>query len=139
MICERGGPSRGRRAIGCPREFFTGERVHLRIDRRLSRDGDRFKAPVVGAGPEKDLHPWQQGVAEAEHFVGRMTEPGELIVDPFLGSGTTAVAASRLGRRFVGCDVDRRAVRVARRRIGSGKLDYVPFGGALPELSRCPK
>ena len=72
---------------------------------------------VIGSGAEKDLHPWQQSEGEAEHFISALTKPGELVVDPFLGSGTTAVAAKNLGRRFVGCDVDRSAVRIAKKRV----------------------
>lgn len=40
-----------------------------------------------------------------------------LVVDPFVGSGTTAAVCQRLGRRFVGCDVDAVAVATARRRL----------------------
>ena len=41
-----------------------------------------------------------------------------LVVDPILSSGTTAVACHKLNRRFVGCDVDRRAVDIAMARLG---------------------
>ncbi len=46
-----------------------------------------------------------------------LTEPGDLVVDPFLGSGTTAVACVQTGRRFVGGDVDGSAVRISRARL----------------------
>ena len=68
-------------------------------------------------GPEKEHHDWQQGVKEVDQFIEALTEPGELVVDPFLGSGRTAVSAKRLGRRFRGCDVDADAVAVARVRV----------------------
>ena len=45
--------------------------------------------------------------------------PGDLVVDPFMGSGTTLVAAARLGRWAYGCDVSERYVVVARARVGS--------------------
>ena len=76
-----------------------------------------FADTVQGSGPEKDCHVWQQGVKEAAQFIEALTEPGELVLDPFLGSGTTAVAAKGLGRRFRGCDVDPEAVAVARGRV----------------------
>ena len=41
----------------------------------------------------------------------------QLVVDPFVGSGTTAVACKDLGRRFVGCDVDPECVAMAKRRL----------------------
>jgi predicted RNA methylase len=43
--------------------------------------------------------------------------PGDLVVDPCAGSFTTAVACHRLGRRFVGCDVDKAAVVVGQERL----------------------
>jgi len=46
-----------------------------------------------------------------------VSEPDELIVDPFLGSGTSAVAAVLEGRRFLGCDIDPACVETTRRRL----------------------
>ena len=68
-------------------------------------------------GVEKTLHHWQQSLDGFMQIVERFTEPNELVVDPFLGSGTTAVACVGLGRRFVGCDIDAGAVAIARRRV----------------------
>jgi ParB family chromosome partitioning protein len=68
-------------------------------------------------GVQKELHHWQQSLGGFIQIVERFTEPGELVVDPFLGSGTTAVACLRLGRQFVGCDTDAGAVAIARRRV----------------------
>ncbi|MGH9051888.1 MAG: DNA-methyltransferase, partial [Acidimicrobiia bacterium] len=47
------------------------------------------------------------------------TYPGDLIVDPFAGSGTTAVAARLTGRRFLAVDIDPDYVELARRRLES--------------------
>lgn len=68
-------------------------------------------------GVQKELHHWQQSLGGFIQIVERFTEPGELVVDPFLGSGTTAVACLRLGRQFVGCDTDAGAVAIARQRV----------------------
>jgi len=68
-------------------------------------------------GVEKTLHHWQQSLDGFTEIVQRFTEPGDLVVDPFLGSGTTALACLQLGRRFVGCDIDAGAVAIARRRV----------------------
>ena len=53
-----------------------------------------------------------------EWFVDTLTEPDDLILDPFAGSGSTLVAAKRLGRRFVGVEIDPVYVEIARARIG---------------------
>lgn len=66
---------------------------------------------------EKSGHDWQQSEAEAAYWIERLTERGDLVVDPFLGSGTTAAVARRLGRRFVGCDVDPLAVARTKERV----------------------
>ncbi|MGA3354795.1 MAG: DNA methyltransferase [Acidimicrobiales bacterium] len=70
-----------------------------------------------GGPEERPLHPWQQALEPVRHWVRQVTEPGELIVDPFIGSGTTAVAAVMEGRRFVGCDIDPGCVETTRRRL----------------------
>lgn len=67
--------------------------------------------------PDKILHDWQQDVSEAAYYVEYLTEPGELVCDPFLGSGTTLLAAKKLGRRVWGCDIDEEKVNIARGRL----------------------
>jgi DNA modification methylase len=52
-----------------------------------------------------------------ERLVQAFSSPGDLICDPFLGSGTTAVAALAHGRRFIGADIDARTVEAARNRL----------------------
>lgn len=73
---------------------------------------------IQGAGRAKTTgHPWEQGVSEAEQILAALTGPGDLIFDPFLGSGTTAVAAVRLGRQVIGCDIDPAHLATARHRV----------------------
>jgi DNA modification methylase len=50
-------------------------------------------------------------------LIEKFTRPGDLILDPFVGGGTTGVVAVPLGRRFLGIDCNIQAVEVARRRI----------------------
>ena len=78
-----------------------------------------FMNAVASPGPEKDAHPWQKPLGNVAYYLERFSEPGELVCDPFLGGGTTAVAAQRAGRRFVGCDVDPGAVEVTLERLQS--------------------
>ena len=49
--------------------------------------------------------------------------PGDIIFDPFIGSGTTAVAAKKLGRHFFGCDINPEYVKMARKRVA--KVDGI--------------
>jgi site-specific DNA-methyltransferase (adenine-specific) len=70
-----------------------------------------------GGPQERPLHPWQQALEPVRHWIRQVSKPGELIVDPFLGSGTMAVAAVMEGRRFIGCDIDPGCVETTRRRL----------------------
>jgi hypothetical protein len=65
---------------------------------------DLLSAPIEEQ--QNPLHDWQQSEAVFTSLVDRLSVPGDLVVDPFAGSGTTGRAASRLGRHFWGCDVD---------------------------------
>jgi len=55
-------------------------------------------------GKEKDWHQDQRPLAEVKALVRYFSDPGDLVCDPFLGGGTTAVACHKLGRRFIGCE-----------------------------------
>jgi len=55
---------------------------------------------------DKRFHDWGQSESGMADLVERLTRPGDLVCDPFAGAGTTAVVSLRLGRRFVGCDID---------------------------------
>jgi site-specific DNA-methyltransferase (adenine-specific) len=63
--------------------------------------------------------PTQKPLALLERIVRAASDPGDLVADFFCGSGTTLVAAARLGRRWLGCDVSSTAVRLARKRLAS--------------------
>jgi ParB-like chromosome segregation protein Spo0J len=64
------------------------------------------------------FHHWGQNEFGIADLIRGLTEPGQLIVDPFLGGGTAAVVCRDLGRRFIGCDVDANAVSISRERLG---------------------
>lgn len=49
------------------------------------------------------------------------SKPGDLVADFFLGSGTTAVAARDLGRRFIGCDINPKSIEITKERLDYGK------------------
>jgi site-specific DNA-methyltransferase (adenine-specific) len=53
-------------------------------------------------------------------LIGQSTEPGEIVADPFMGSGSVGVAAVELGRHFVGNDICAEAIDIARARLVDG-------------------
>jgi modification methylase len=91
-------------------------------------------------------HPTQKPEALLHRVLLASTRPGDLVLDPFFGTGTTGAAAKRLGRRFIGIEQDEKYVAVARARIaqviptapenlavtGSKKAEpRIPFGQVL--------
>ena len=64
-------------------------------------------------------HPTQKPIKVMRWLVEIVTNEGDLVVDPFMGSGTTGVACVQTGRRFAGCDIDEAHVETARARVAS--------------------
>jgi ParB-like chromosome segregation protein Spo0J len=116
--------------------IYSGERRM----RKLRIDGCFRPLLVLSAGPYeprsyfRDLidcseridevkrdHAWAAPLSAMVQIVEAFSKPGELVVDPMVGSGTTGVAALQLGRRFLGVDMDEAAVSLAVERL-SGDL-----------------
>lgn len=73
---------------------------------------------VEFANPNNDnLHPTQKPVALFEYLIRTYTQAGELVLDPCIGSGTTAIAARQTGRQFIGGDLTSEYARLANRRL----------------------
>jgi site-specific DNA-methyltransferase (adenine-specific) len=67
--------------------------------------------------PENTSHPTQKPEKLVAKLILASSRPGDLVLDPFLGSGTTAVVAKKLGRRFVGVEMDPEHCLAALRRL----------------------
>lgn len=81
---------------------------------------DVIEVPVLANGTaEKTEHPTQKPLELVRRFVLASSNPGDLVVDPFAGSGTTAVAAEALGRRWAACEMDAKFVAMAKARLKS--------------------
>ncbi len=66
---------------------------------------------------ERRVHPTQKPVALMRWVIERYTEPGDLVIDPYMGSGTTLVAAKEIGRRAIGFELAEAYCATARRRL----------------------
>ncbi len=79
---------------------------------------DVIEVPVICNGmTEKTQHATQKPEALIEKLILASSAPGQLVVDPFVGSGTTAVVAARLGRRWLAGDADPSYVGLTRERL----------------------
>jgi DNA modification methylase len=68
---------------------------------------------------EKNGHPCPKPEGQMRWLVNRASLPGEIVLDPFMGSGTTGVAAIKLGRKFVGVEIEPAYFDIACKRIQS--------------------
>ncbi len=78
---------------------------------------------VCGTFKERVDHPCQMPEAVLERIVQACTNPGDLVLDPFAGSGTTLVVAKRLGRRFLGIELSENYAEQVRRRLEGVEAD----------------
>ncbi len=63
------------------------------------------------------LHPTSKPVALCENYIRQSTVEGQTVLDPFLGSGATAIAALRSGRKFLGCEISEKWFDLSVKRI----------------------
>ena len=61
----------------------------------------------------KPDHPYAKPISMFEKLILMYTNPGDLVFDPFCGSGTTGIACKKHGRRFVGCEIDPKRFQMA--------------------------
>lgn len=77
-----------------------------------------LRAPSLkGSSKEKIGHPSQKPIALINHLVRSSSRVDDLIVDPFMGSGTTAESAERNGRRWIGIEKNETYIQIAKKRM----------------------
>ena len=76
-----------------------------------------FVSRVCGTFRERVNHPCQMPEAVLERIIRVATNPGDLVVDPFAGSGTTLAVAKKLGRQFLGCELSSQYADGVRKRL----------------------
>ena len=67
--------------------------------------------------PRNKVHPTEKPIGLKELYVSNSSNEGDLILDPFMGSGTTGVACKNLGRKFIGIELDEGYFNIAKERI----------------------
>lgn len=101
-------------------DFFKGKRNKVASRHNDKGGASRFfyvaKASKRERG-EGNAHPTVKPIKLMEYLCRLITPPGGIILDPFMGSGTTGVAAKRLGFEFIGIEMNEEYLEIARRRI----------------------
>lgn len=88
---------------------------------------------LVNNAERTGLHPTEKPRKLMAELIADFTAPGQTILDPFMGSGTTGVAAVRLGRRFIGIERDPKYFELACQRIADAQRQADLFGGPAPD------
>jgi site-specific DNA-methyltransferase (adenine-specific) len=94
--------------------------AHRAGGKLLWAEGAKATPNIFPLMPPRDrCHPNEKPVPLIAHFVALHTAPGQLILDPFMGSGTTGVVAAGRGRKFIGVELDPSHFETACRRISA--------------------
>lgn len=98
-------------------DFADCELAWTNLDRAVRRLAYRWNGMIRENNEERGQHPTQKPVGVMLWAIGLATKPGDVVLDPFCGSGTTGVAAIRSGRRFVGIERESKYAAIARERL----------------------
>ena len=102
------------------------------VDKRIGNDNAGFRYPKqvieFGVVERGSVHPTQKPVPLLEYLIRTYTDPGDVVLDFTMGSGSTGVAAANTGRRFIGIEREPEYFDIACRRIEAaqrqGQLDF---------------
>lgn len=118
------------------RQGYAGEALARRGDEIAGwvtkNPGFRYPTSVLTFASETGLHPTQKPVALIRYLVRTYSDPGDLILDFTLGSGTTALAAALEGRHYLGIERETKYVRAARRRLAQTLTPQIRPRSARP-------
>lgn len=119
-------------AVRVPQKYFR-----RRNNMAGANPGDVWQfSHVHYCAAERKPHPTQKPEALIERIVRSSSNPGDLVLDPFVGSGTTARVAQALGRRCIGIDINSAYIAAAERRLAT---PFAGFDSVDPRLERTPR
>jgi DNA modification methylase len=86
---------------------------------KISEHVKSFSDFIESTPTNKIYHKWQQSTTEAEYIINHLTLKNQTIFDAFLGSGSSALASLKLGRKFIGIEKDPQVFKIAKQRVTS--------------------
>ncbi len=100
-----------------PNDFSDGEMAWVKGSNTVRIIHHRWSGMLKASEQkERRCHPTQKPVAVMAWIIEKYTQPGDTILDPFMGSGTTGVACIQTGRNFIGIEIDPGYADIARAR-----------------------
>jgi site-specific DNA-methyltransferase (adenine-specific) len=118
-----------------PSNVLSVENIHEVIDKYFL-----VAKPSKNEKRSYNDHRTVKPLAICEYIIKLATFSNDAVVlDPFIGSGTTALAAKKLGRNYIGVDINEKYVKIALKRLGIveeklKKIDGIKFNGSLPQI-----
>ncbi len=81
-----------------------------------------WQPDMIKGTRDKTYHVWQQQIEPPLKWIEAYTRMGDLVVDPFIGGGTTAAACKMLKRHYIGFDIDEKAIKIAKMRLNETRI-----------------
>jgi site-specific DNA-methyltransferase (adenine-specific) len=122
-----------KRTIGMGYHYRARYELILFFEKGKRRLNDLGIPDIISVPRIRGGYPAEKPAEIADVLIRQSSEPGEVIVDPFMGSGSVGIAAAKLGRRFLGNDLNPEAVRIAAHRLREFGEGRVPGDIAEPQ------
>ena len=113
-------------SIGMGYHYRARYEFILFFEKGKRRLNDLGIADVIAVPRIRNGYPAEKPAEVAAVLIGQSSQPGDVVADPFMGSGSVGVAAVRAGRRFLGNDLNPEAVSIAAQRMSELDLGRVP-------------
>lgn len=115
---------------GDPEKCWRFEWEMIQIARLPKLNGGRdcsvLRFPVRAFAPEFDFkfHPAQKPIPLLAYLISKTTQEGQTVTDPFCGSGSTLVAAKKLGRKAIGIEIEEKYCEIAAKRLSQEVFQF---------------
>ena len=117
-----------KQSIGMGYHYRARYELILFFEKGKRKLNDLGMADIIEVPRIRGGYPAEKPSAVAEVLINQSSTPGDVVCDPFMGSGSVGVAAMKLGRRFIGNDLNAEAVRIAAHRLREFGEGRVPEG-----------